>query len=131
MHTANSLPQVPLVPGVLVLIRDDTCGHHRLWQVLSCCQGGPRQESLVELRSLTELPGIDEDGERHDTTWVPKVPLRGTERFMTAAFVVPDPLLDALRKQVAVACQDGNWNANRYMRGIANCRRLQDFGRRP
>ena len=113
--------EVSLAPGVIILVLDDTFGHYRLWQVLSCCHGAQNQESLIELRSLTKWPGIDTEGERHATTWVPERLLRGTQRFATRGLVLPDSRgLDDLRSQVALACQDGNWNAGEYMRGMAN-----------
>lgn len=43
------------------------------WRVLSVCLGAPRQESLVELSPIMADPGLDSNGVRVPTTWVPEV----------------------------------------------------------
>ena len=60
----------------LVMYWDDKFGHHRIWMIKSICLGSEKQESLIELVSLTENAGIDVDGEKHLTTWVPEPLLR-------------------------------------------------------
>lgn len=78
--TATCAPH-HLAPGDLVFYRDGRFGIHRVWEVSANCLGGDGQEGLVGLRSLVERPGQDEDGNRHDTAWVPECLLRDAEVF--------------------------------------------------
>ena len=70
--------------GSLVMWRDRKYGHHRIWQVRSICLGAAQQESLVELCSLTHNAGVDVNGDKHLTTWVPEALLWCVEVFSPA-----------------------------------------------
>ncbi len=52
----------------LIVHFDAQFGRHHIWQVESVCLGAQGQESLVELRSLTEAPGVSTDSQVHHTT---------------------------------------------------------------
>lgn len=67
--------------GDLIMYGDLHYGHNRFWQVLSICLGTVRQEGLIELKSLTEKPGRDTEGIRHDTTWVPECLIRDAKIY--------------------------------------------------
>ncbi len=60
----------------IVFWQDDEFGRHRFWKIEAVCLGADGHESLVRLRSLTERPGLDDDGVRHETTVVPEPLLR-------------------------------------------------------
>lgn len=61
--------------GDLIVWRDEKFGHHRFWRVEGIYLGAEGQESLIELRSMTERPGASGAG-RHETTCVPEPLLR-------------------------------------------------------
>ncbi len=73
----------------LLVYRDNQFGHHRIWEVKSICLGAAGQESLVELESLTEKPGISTDSRTHYTTWVPEPILRQFPVFSQTTVPVP------------------------------------------
>ncbi len=73
----------------LIVYWDNQYGHHRIWQVKSICLGALGQESLVELKSLTEKPGICTESRTHYTTWVPEPILRQFPIFSQTAIPVP------------------------------------------
>ena len=62
--------------GDVVYYRDEKCGCHRFYEVLSICLGGTGQEGLIELQCLNETPGHDVNGKLIETTWVPEPLLR-------------------------------------------------------
>ena len=47
------------------------------WRVLSVCLGAERQESLIELRPITNAPGVGTSGGHMQTVWVPEQLTRG------------------------------------------------------
>lgn len=66
----------------ILVLPDFRFGRHRFWQVLSICLGAEGQEGLIELRPLTERPGVDVDGNAHKTTWVPEALVRDLEVYV-------------------------------------------------
>lgn len=60
-------------PGDLLEYRCPKFGIVWQWRVRSVCLGIPRQESLVELSPIMAEPGLDKNGVRVPTTWVPEV----------------------------------------------------------
>lgn len=60
----------------IVFFKDEKCGRHRFWEILGIYLGAEGQESLVQLRSLSERPGKDGRGTEWDTTTVPECLLR-------------------------------------------------------
>jgi hypothetical protein len=72
--------------GTLILFRDTSFNHHRIWEVRSVRLGAVGVESLVELASLSERSGTDVSGVKHPTTWVPEVLLRNVEAFAPIIF---------------------------------------------
>ena len=73
----------------LIVYWDNQFGHHRIWEVKSICLGAAGQESLVELKSLTEKPGICTENRTHYTTWVPEPILRQFPVFSQTTVPVP------------------------------------------
>ena len=73
----------------LVVYWDNQFRHHRIWEVKSICLGMVGQESLVELKSLTEKPGVCTENRTHYTTWVPEPILRQFPVFSQTAVPVP------------------------------------------
>lgn len=62
-------------PGDIIYCPDTRFGHHRFYQIEGCHYGALGQESLIELRNLTEKPGVD--GQHTiQTTLVPEPLLR-------------------------------------------------------
>jgi hypothetical protein len=45
-------------PGDIAMWRDDLYGHHRLWEIKGVFLGAEGQESLIQLQSISEKPGI-------------------------------------------------------------------------
>lgn len=68
-------------PGDIVLWRDDKYGHHRFWEIQGVFHGGLGQESVIELKSLTERPANSGLTQEHPTTFVPEPLLRKAEIF--------------------------------------------------
>lgn len=68
-------------PNDIVYFEDKKFGHHRFWRVEGVFLGAEGQESLVELRSLTERPGTSHTYHAHPTTFVPEPILRGLAVF--------------------------------------------------
>lgn len=66
-----------LGPGDVLFARGAAGGRILMWEVRSVSIGAVGVEGLVELRSLSERPGMDVDGALHVTTWVPEALLRG------------------------------------------------------
>jgi hypothetical protein len=64
-------------PGDLVFFEDHRFGKHRFYRVEACFHGALGQESLIELRSLTEIPGTAYTNEPVFTSLVPEPLLRG------------------------------------------------------
>ena len=63
--------------GDIIFYRDTKFGHHRFYEVQGVFLGGVGQESLVELKSLTEKPGlVTADGVLMPTSFVPEPLLR-------------------------------------------------------
>lgn len=63
-------------PGDIVLWRDDKFGKHRFWEIQGVYLGCEGQEGLVELRNLTETPGVPGRTGNAVTTFVPEPLLR-------------------------------------------------------
>ena len=63
--------------GDLIEYRCPKFGLVTQWEVLSTCLGGMRQESLIELKPITNTPGDDYKGKRLETVWVPEQLTRG------------------------------------------------------
>lgn len=63
-------------PNDIVYFEDKQFGHHRFWRIEGVFLGALGQESLVELRSLTERPGHTYGSVVHPTTLVPEPMLR-------------------------------------------------------
>ena len=63
-------------PGDIVFWRDKQFGHHRFWEIQGVFLGAEGQESLVELKSLTEKPGHAHFLDPFTTTFVPEPLLR-------------------------------------------------------
>lgn len=63
-------------PGDIVFWRDDKFGHHRFWEIQGVYLGCQGQESLVELKNLTERPGVPGLTGKATTTFVPEPLLR-------------------------------------------------------
>lgn len=64
-------------PGDLIFWEDDGFGLNRFWRVESVILGAVGTEDLVRIRSLTHLPGLDEEGQRQPTMLVPECLVRG------------------------------------------------------
>ena len=64
-------------PGDIIFCEDKRCGRHRFYKIEGVFLGGVKQESLVELRSLTEAPGTAYGKDMPATTFVPEPLLRG------------------------------------------------------
>lgn len=64
--------------GSILIYRDDKFGINRYWEVLGIYLGGETEESLIELRSISEKPGHDGDTLR-PTTFVPECLTRHLE----------------------------------------------------
>lgn len=63
-------------PGDIVMWQDKQFGKHRFWRIEGVYLGCVGQESLVELRSLTEAPGVPARTGNAETTFVPEPLLR-------------------------------------------------------
>lgn len=63
-------------PGDIVFWRDEKFGKHRFWLIEGYFLGCEGQESVVELRSLTERPGVPGSRGLLETTFVPEPLLR-------------------------------------------------------
>lgn len=68
-------------PRDILMFRDERFGHHRFWEIQSICLGALGQESLIELKPLSQTPGRDTEGSYLKTTWVPELLIRGHEIF--------------------------------------------------
>ena len=63
-------------PGDIVMWQDQQFGKHRFWQIEGVYLGCEGQESLVELRSLTERPGVPGRTGGNGTSFVPEPLIR-------------------------------------------------------
>jgi hypothetical protein len=72
-------------PGDIVLLRDRETGYNRMWEIQGCFHGALGQESVIELKSLTERPAHSYETQEHPTTFVPEPLLRGAEIFTPAS----------------------------------------------
>lgn len=72
-----------MTPGDIIFWRDEKLGHHRFWEIKGVFLGAVGQESLIELRSLTEKAG-DTYGGLHETTFVPEPLLRNAALYTRA-----------------------------------------------
>lgn len=68
-------------PGDIIYCPDDKFGVHRFYRIEGVFLGGIGQQSLVELRSLTEKPGGADTSSPIETTFVPEPLLRGFTVF--------------------------------------------------
>lgn len=71
-------------PGDIVVWRDRRFGRNRVWEIQGCFHGALGQESVIELKSLTERPAHSYETQEHPTTFVPEPLLRGAEIFTRA-----------------------------------------------
>lgn len=67
--------------GDILLWRDEKYGQHRAWRVVSVLLGATNTESLIEMESMFERPGMDTDGKRMTTVLVPEVLTRSLTIF--------------------------------------------------
>lgn len=51
------------------------------WEVEAICLGAIGQESLVQLRSITQYPGVDTEGKAYFSTWVPEPLVVNLQRY--------------------------------------------------
>lgn len=65
-----------MTPGDIVMWHDRQFGKHRFWKIEGVYLGCEGQESLIELRSLTEKPGVPGRTGGAETTFVPEPLLR-------------------------------------------------------
>lgn len=63
-------------PGDIIFWRDEQFGHNRFWEIQGVFLGAEGQESVVEIRSLTEKPAHSGEAREHPTTFVPEPLLR-------------------------------------------------------
>jgi hypothetical protein len=63
-------------PRDILMWRDDMYGHHRLWEVTGVFLGADGQESLIQIQSLTEMPGVAY-GNPMPVLYVPEPLVRG------------------------------------------------------
>ena len=68
-------------PNDIVYLEDAKYGHHRFWMVEGIFLGALGQESVVELRPLTERPATSYPGTQHHTVFVPEPMLRTLRVF--------------------------------------------------
>jgi len=68
-------------PSDLIFWHDDKFGKHRFYEVQGVFIGADGQESLIELRSLTERPGVAYGKNMPDTTFVPEPLLRACDVY--------------------------------------------------
>lgn len=64
--------------GNILIFRDEKFGHHRYFEVVGVFLGGENEESLIQLRSLSEKPGFDGLAHR-ETNLVPECLTRQLE----------------------------------------------------
>jgi hypothetical protein len=63
-------------PGDIVFCEDRRFGIHRFYKIVGCFHGAQGCESLIELKSLTEKPGVAYGQDMPETTFVPEPLLR-------------------------------------------------------
>ncbi len=63
-------------PGDIVMWKDTAFGKHRFWKIEGVYLGCEGQESLIEIRNLTEKPGVPGRTGNAETTFVPEPLLR-------------------------------------------------------
>jgi hypothetical protein len=72
--------------GNVLVYRDEKFGVHRYWEIVGVYLGSLVEESLIELRSISEKPGHDGEILR-PTTFVPECLTRNLEeRTMESLF---------------------------------------------
>lgn len=64
-------------PNDIIYCPDKKFGHHRFYRVVGCHYGALGHESVIELESLTENPGVAYGRCLPKTTMVPEPLLRG------------------------------------------------------
>lgn len=64
-------------PGDIVFCEDKRFGIHRFYLIEGCFYGAQGCESVIELRSMTEKPGVAYGQDLPATTMVPEPLLRG------------------------------------------------------
>jgi len=64
--------------GNVLIYRDEKFGVHRYWEVVGIYLGSVNEESIIELRSISEKPGHDGETLRA-TTFVPECLTRQLE----------------------------------------------------
>lgn len=67
-------------PGDIVVWRDRGL-RSRFWEIMGVFLGGVGQESVIELKSMTEAPAYSGEEQEHTTTFVPEALLRDAEIF--------------------------------------------------
>jgi hypothetical protein len=69
--------EIMVVGDIVILTNKESGKWNRFYEIKSICYGVAGQEDLIELKSLTESPGVDSGGNAHLTTWVPEPLVRG------------------------------------------------------
>lgn len=64
-------------PGDIIFCPDQKFGHNRFYMIEGCHYGALDQQSVIEIRSLTERPGCAYGRDLPATTFVPEPLLRG------------------------------------------------------